>query len=80
MPPMIRYMFYYYTRFSRDGHYKAVSYSDQARAPYQNIPVEDVYKVYRALKTWHSETNKQENKIEIKLCPGTVINFILQLT
>ena len=66
------------TRFSPDGRYEAVNYNDGARTLCQHILVEDVYKVYRALKVFYSEMNKQENKIEIKLCSG-MLNILISL-
>ena len=57
-------------RLYPDGSYKSISYNDQVRAPYQLIPVEDVVKVYRALKMFFTEANKEDKKIEIKLQGG----------
>ena len=69
-------MFYHFysTRCSPDGTYEAVNYSDTVRASYLQVPVKDVHNVYRALKTFSNEIHSEENKIEIKLCPGTVVS------
>ncbi|XP_072032174.1 gamma-butyrobetaine dioxygenase-like [Amphiura filiformis] len=58
-----------------DGRYKAISYNDQVRAPYIQIPVQDVYKIYQAIKMLNTELYKEENKIQIKLAEGDIVSF-----
>ncbi|XP_072032204.1 gamma-butyrobetaine dioxygenase-like [Amphiura filiformis] len=61
-----------------NGRFKAISYNDQVRAPYIQIPVQDVYKVYRAIKIFNTELYKHENKIEIKMVEGDIVSFANQ--
>ncbi|XP_072022476.1 gamma-butyrobetaine dioxygenase-like [Amphiura filiformis] len=61
-----------------DGRFKAISYNDQVRAPYIQIPVQDVYKLYRANKIFNTELYKEENKIEIKMVEGDIVSFANQ--
>ncbi|XP_072015373.1 gamma-butyrobetaine dioxygenase-like [Amphiura filiformis] len=58
-----------------DGRFKAISYCDSVRAPYIQIPVQDVYTIYQALKMFNTELYKEENIIEIKLIEGDIVSF-----
>ena len=67
MRPLLSFLFF---RLQSDGSYRAISYNDPARAPYMQIPVEDVSKVYRAIKRFNTEMYSDNNIIEIKLNDG----------
>ncbi|XP_072175190.1 gamma-butyrobetaine dioxygenase-like [Diadema setosum] len=54
-----------------DGEFLSVSYSNSRRAPYINIPVEEVQRFYRALKEFSNRIYMKENLINIKLAAGT---------
>ena len=57
-------------RLDWEGNFAGINYNDGVRAPYWNIPVEEVTNGYRALKTFHRTMYKKENCINYKMQKG----------
>eukprot|EP00057_Strongylocentrotus_purpuratus_P030705 XP_782480.1 PREDICTED: gamma-butyrobetaine dioxygenase [Strongylocentrotus purpuratus] len=57
------------------GEFKTLAYNDQTRSPYMNVPVEEVNKIYQALKKFNEFLYRKENFIDYKLQPGEIIAF-----
>ncbi|XP_071476175.1 gamma-butyrobetaine dioxygenase-like [Diadema antillarum] len=58
-----------------NGEFKSLAKNDQVRAPYMNIPVEDVAKVYKAMKVLHDAIYDERNMIDVKLQKGEIMAF-----
>nr|XP_054761972.1 gamma-butyrobetaine dioxygenase-like [Lytechinus pictus] len=57
------------------GEFKAISHNNAVRAPYMNIPVEEVKNFYKSLAYLDRKLNDKENMIQFKLKEGEVVIF-----
>ncbi|XP_038052331.1 gamma-butyrobetaine dioxygenase-like [Patiria miniata] len=65
--PMIQY--------DRHGKFQAINYSDHCRSTELNIPVEDVKKLYKAIKVFNTVMYRPENVFRHRLAAGEIITF-----
>lgn len=64
-------------RLDEQGEFKTLAYNDQTRSPYMNVPVEEVNKIYQALKKFNEFLYRKENFIDYKLQPGNEIDLMI---
>ncbi|XP_071481204.1 gamma-butyrobetaine dioxygenase-like [Diadema antillarum] len=58
-----------------NGEFKYVAKSDIVRAPYLNVPVEDVAKVYKAMKAFEDAIYDENNFLDFKVQKGEIMAF-----
>ncbi|XP_013379806.1 gamma-butyrobetaine dioxygenase isoform X1 [Lingula anatina] len=59
----------------RDGEPESIFYNDQVRAYQLNIPAEEVYGFYKALKEFHKLMYDPKNIVEVKMEEGDIVCF-----
>ncbi|XP_072024289.1 gamma-butyrobetaine dioxygenase-like [Amphiura filiformis] len=55
---------------SPDGSIKGLRFNQMMRAPYMHIPLQDVHKAYKAIKTLN--TMLYDDMVEVKIAPGEI--------